>query len=65
MGALHHYSGVSVGFHIASLNSTGYELLLKKLVIYIWKITTINLPGNKFYSKKSLFPSWLGLLIVS
>lgn len=52
MGSLHHRNRVSVGFQIASLNSTEFELLLKQLVIYVWKITTENLPGKNFYSEK-------------
>lgn len=54
MGSLHDRNRVSVGFQIASLNSTEFELLLKQLVIYIWKITTENLPGKNFYSEKLL-----------
>lgn len=53
-GSLHHWNGVSVGFQIAPLHSTEFELLLKKLVTYVWKITTVSLHEKKIYSKKSL-----------
>lgn len=44
----------TVGFHIAFTNSTEYELLLYRLVIYIWEITTQFNMENIFFVLKSL-----------
>lgn len=44
----------TVGFHIAFMNSTEYELLLYRLVIYIWEITTQFNMENIFFVLKSL-----------